>query len=208
MLGVFIAMYMSGCDSNQHHINEETQTSTEPDTVVNTKSSEISEAEPIFYEKITDPENQEMETIEFELLDESFYTSDHLNKYWNLNAKEITFWDNLNRDEYLDTLIEKGHITFSGTCNFDEEQLIVSYGRKIAEMQVYRDPHYGENDYVLVVTFEGERHDETAFFYKIGKRIIVPPDLSSPCYLLQDEKVYIGNTVYALNEREGAQEGM
>ena len=73
---------------------------------------------------------------------------------------------------------------FSSLCDidFNQSDLIVSFGREITEMQCYRNNSYPDSFEVLAVTYSEPHHGSKVFFYQIPKTSIVYHGLEAPYY--------------------------
>ena len=85
--------------------------------------------------------------------------------------------------------------------DFDKYYVIISYGRRIYELDCINDTHFGTSWYRLIVTFDEGHYGNMAYYYKIDKRNYIPPTLAEmECYSIEGSaKYYLGSDIFEIN---------
>ena len=145
----------------------------------------------------------------FTMIGVSMYESCEWQSPWQKDGTTFTWWEYLPTKKNAEYLGKTDGFIPPGSMDCENHSYIVTYGRKIVELEHYEDtPDYGKGLRVLLITFSEEEYDKRVFFYELEKQVIVPSDLRSPTFVMQgDEKVYKGIWVSSLNEADTEKEG-
>ena len=116
------------------------------------------------------PVEDDLIVMEYKLLDESEYNEDAFKKRYFVEEKiPLTWLEIADTKEHFDLFAEQGEFAYSDIFDFENNCMIITYGRQIKGLECERS-HYFSEMFILTVTFGEEHLGETVFFYQIEKR--------------------------------------
>jgi len=169
---ILIILFMAGCSENDKYTGNATVVNNYP-TIVN-----------------------------FDFIQDSFYNVKSVKKRWSIDENGLfIFFEHAHNQEGLNIFAEEGEFDYPDDFDFENYCMLISYGRKIVNLECENDEYYGENWFFLIATFNEEYSGEKVFFYKIDKRDYLPSDLGMKCYIMDGiEKVYLGSNIAEINK--------
>ncbi|MCL2529589.1 MAG: hypothetical protein FWE41_04580 [Coriobacteriia bacterium] len=139
-------------------------------------------------------------SMEFEYLMESAFDAAPFKNLLSVDENvPLTFYESFNNQDELADLATKRGFDYPKDFDFENYRLLVSYGRKVVQLEASNNTHYGPYFYYLIPTFAGTHSGDTVFFYRIDKRSYLG-NLHLECYIMLDaERVYFGSSISSEN---------